>query len=217
MVSGSLPGRTALIAWILGALCVICCAAAYRRPLDYNGDGSTDAIRAFVFDSRYLAVNGDKPSVMMSPGRELPANEPLEIGRDVRLVPPVPSTESEHGKQIAYLASYNSTMMVLVHGAARGGPVKRPMPVSRPVFALLLTLVVMPLLLSLYLRYRLGPYRLDGKRWTVSFWDVSWRYMRPSTYAEGAGPLLLLLWISVGIFVPWVFLIVAIAKDKPIR
>ena len=211
-------GRTALVLWILGTLLVICCAAAYRPAIDYaRADGREDAIKAFPSDSRYLALEASQPSVILPANRSLPPDEPLEIGRDMRLLPAVSGTDHQREQQNTYLASYDSAIATLVHGAAHDRPVTRPTPISRPVFALWLTLTVLPFLVGLYLRYRLGPYRLDGQPWTVSFYDIAWRYMRPSTYAEQARPLLHLLWFSVAIFPPWVFLIASRIKDRPLQ
>jgi len=78
-----LPGRSALIASIAGTLVVICAEAAYRRPIDYNrADGRSDAKSAFAFDTRYLAVESDYESIILSPGQAIPtAEQTVAVGK----------------------------------------------------------------------------------------------------------------------------------------
>jgi len=214
-----LPGRTALVMWVLGTLVVACVLAVLglrRQPIDYlTADGAMDAMRqAAIYDTRYLAVASNQPSVPLPPDRSFPPEEPLEIGRDVRLIPPAPPALTD--KQQAYLTRYNGTMTELLRAELHGQPVRRPAPLSAAMWVITAMLVMAPFLVSLYLRYRLGRYRLDGRTWTYTLWDLTWEYMRPSTYSEGAWPLLLLLWIDAAFIVPWVFLIVSAIHNRPL-
>jgi len=216
--SSSGTGRSALIACIIGLLALAALSAVdYSGPIDYvHAAPFRDVLHAFArHDTRYLAVKSAHPTVTLAPGTVLPPDEPLEIGRDIRLVDPLAGTPSDRARQADYIAKYNAHMLALVHGNSPGPP-HRPQPISRPLFALITAVALAPMMLHLYVRYRLGPYRLDGKPWTVSLTSEFYTFMRFGTYTRQAESLVILLWVTLGACVPWVLLIVYPIRDVPI-
>ncbi len=214
---GAPRGRNAMLVCVAGSLLLIFVLSMYRRSINWaTADASYDAMGAFAYgDTRYLAVQADPPLVPLPPGQSLLADEPLEVPRDIRLVPKL-SEPSAEAAQSAYLRSYNATMKVMVYKTGKAH-VRRPTPTSRPIFALEVSLAVLPMILTLYLRYRLGPYRRDESSWTADFWRVGPVYLLPRTYTEAARPLLLLLWVDCALIIPWLILIVIALGNGPLR
>lgn len=210
-------GRNAMLACVAGSLLIIFVLSMYRPSINYvTADPRYDAMRAFAYDdTRYLAVQADPPFVPLPPGQSLLADDPVEVARDIRFVTKL-SGPSAEAAQNAYLRSYNATMKVMVYKTGKAH-IRRPTPISRPIFALEVSLAVLPMLLTLYLRYRLGPYRRDGSSWTADFLRVLPVYLLPRTYTEAARPLLLLLWVDYALIIPWLILIVLSLGNGPLQ
>jgi len=200
--------RSAMLRWMFGLsvlVCILAIANLHRRPIDYaRADGALDAFRgSSVDDTRYLAIEGEYPTVPLPANQSSSPTEPLEAGKDVRLIPLAPSDQFD--KQRAYIMRYNGMMMELLHAKQQHGrDIQRSEPLSAPLFVFTSLLVAAPFYLHLYFVYLLGPYRLDGQRWPLHFWKEDyWEYTRPSMYADGAQFLLMLLWIDIALIVPW--------------
>jgi hypothetical protein len=213
--------RAALVRWSLALLILVIALSLlnlHRRPIDYShADGAQDAFgNASIDDTRYLCVQVEFPAVPLLPNLAFSPDEPLEPGRDVRLIPAAPA--GLYDKQREYLMSYNGVINELLRTKQRRGqPVRRPAPLSAPEFVMIAVLTAAPFFLHLYLQYRLGPYRLDGRLWTHNLWsDDTWDYMRPATYSDGAQFLLMLLWIDTALIVPWVLEIVSLVHHRPL-
>jgi hypothetical protein len=216
-MAGELRGREPLILAILAVALLACIAAGYRNPVNYEtARPFLDASKRFVdHDTRYLVLSDAPDQVLLDADHQLRPGEVREPARDLRVIPVGDASDVELLRR--YVAQYNLRMLDLMRRNADKQPSMRPMPLSRPAFALIEFIALLPVVLNLYLRYRLGPYRLDGKLWTASFGDVSLRYVRPSTYADEALPLLYLLWIDMVLIVPWALYIVFKFADAPIR
>jgi hypothetical protein len=211
-------GRSALIACIVGVLALAALSAVdYSGPIDYvHAAPFRDVLHAYArHDTRYLAVKSAHPTVTLPSGVGLPTDEPLEIGRDIRLVDPPAATTSDLERQADYIAKYNAHMLALVRGNSPGPP-HRLRPISRPLLALIIAAALLPMMLHLYIRYRLAPYRFDGKPWTVSLTSEFYTYLRFGTYAREAQSLVILLWVTLAACLPWALLIVYPLRDVPI-
>jgi len=213
-------GLPALFACFAVMLILAAAAAAYRRDIDYaKADPTRDAINAFAGgDSRYLAVGLSHSALQVPNDLAELAGEPLDVDRDVRLLPPL-SDQPSSTSQLEYVRRYNSTMAVLVRGVTpAGGHVVRPKPMSRVVFWLECVLVLAPFMVIFYLRYRLGPHRIDGRLWALSLLETT-RHLMPSTYREDGWFLLRLLWITMALTIPWtLFVVLGLFRDMgPLR
>jgi len=201
-------GLPALLACFAVMLVLTAAAAAYKRDINYGtADTARDAINAFAGgDSRYLVVGSSEFAVQVPNDLAELAGEPLDVDRDVRLLRPL-SDQPSSKSQLEYVRRYNSTMAVLVRGATpAGGHFVRPKPMSRVVFWLECIVVLAPFMVIFYLRYRLGPYRTDGRLWVVSLLET--RHLMPSTYREDGWFLLRLLWITMALTIPWTLFVV---------
>lgn len=211
----SLPGRTSLIVWFALIFIITLAAATYRPSINYQkADPVSDALRAVARnDRRYLAIAGDRTSVALPANRSFIGHELLDEARDIRLVSR--ASDLDQGKQTDYLQRYNATMLTINQGE-KGQTKRRSVPVSRQLFAAVLTIGLLPIYFHFYLRYRLGPYRRDGARWTRTLWSVTWRYMLRDAYDEAGHRLLVLLWIDTVVIIPWIFVVVLILGDRPL-
>ncbi len=193
---------------VVAATLLLSALATRPRAIDFAAaDGHSDAIRSFPADTRFITIAGTDDRVPLTANAVLPADEPTAPGRDVRTIAPEPRL-ALRGRQQAYVAQYNATMLTLVRAKSDRGP--RPDPVSRTRFTLLMLVMILPLLLNVYLRYRLAPYRVDGSTFTSTFWDLAWRYMRPSSYTADAERLVFSLWLTLPLFL---LSIIAVLKN----
>jgi len=190
----------ALLACFAVMLVLAAAVAAYKRDINYaTADASRDAINAFAGgDSRFLAVASSGSAVQVPKDLAEVAGEPLYVDRDVRLLA-LPSDQPPSRLQVEYVRRYNSAMAALLRAAVpAGGNFVRPKPMSRVVFWFECALVEAPFMAIFYLRYRLGPYRIDGRLWVVRLLETT-RHLMPSTYREDGWFLLRFLWITHGL------------------
>jgi hypothetical protein len=205
--SRELAGKWALVACI-GALLSVCLLASldWRGPIDYRGSAKTRAFEANArHDSRYLESRS-RPLLrpLLPPGLDFDPSETLQLGRDIRLVPAAGDDADAARLQNDYLMQYNGEIWRL---RAQAGYPRRPTPLSKPMTMTLCALAMLPLMVNLYIRYRLGPYRLDGKSWTVSLTRETYTYFMRKTYSSDATGWLYALWLSMILLAPWGFLI----------
>jgi hypothetical protein len=218
--AGPAQGRLALTICIALILLAGGTASLNWRPaIDYSdGKPGLRALESLAHgDSRYLAIQGAYPNTPPLPqGASFERDEPLEISRDIRFVRPAESG-SNLDRQREYLATYNFEMMQSVHRKMNGSPIRRPWPIPRLLSLAIAEIALLPLMLILYLRYRLGPYRLDGKSWTVSLTSESYTYLMFKTYRPEASSLVVALWAAMLLLVPWsLFMILFFLYNKPI-
>lgn len=113
-----------MVRWMFGlsaSICLLAILALHRRAIDYaHADGAREALRnSSVDDTRYLAIEGDYPTMPLPANQSFPPEEPLEVGKDVRLIPRAP--DGLYDKQRAYLMRYNGMMMEVVADQAATG------------------------------------------------------------------------------------------------
>ena len=183
-----------MAAMILAAIA----AATFHAPYDYGRDPRAAAIRAFADDDpRYLAVRGEPVNV---------TGEPVDRALDVRDLPP--ASAEQRVIQRDYIDRYNAVMRTIV-SQARGRSTLRRRPLPRALFAVELLLAIVPFTLMLYVRYRLGAYRLGSQSWTTDFWSPV-RYLTTSSYSAAGAPLLGVLWALHVVTVPWILFVVLV-------
>jgi hypothetical protein len=221
-VSSASPPQGRLALTICIALILLAGGVAslnWVPAIDYSdGKPALRALESLAHgDSRYLAVQGKVPiTPPLPPGSLFENDEPLEIGRDVRFVRPAESGPDLE-RQREYLAAYNFEMMRSVHRKVNGALFRRPQPISWLFSLIIVEIALFPLMLILYLRYRLGPYRLDGKPWTVSLTSETYTYLMLKTYRPEASSLVVALWAAMLLLAPWsLFMILFFLYKKPI-
>src|SRR5262249_24477948 len=146
-------------------------------------DPNDAVIRAFAAgDTRFLSVRGDPAPLV---------DGPLDRARDVRDLPI--ASPDDRAAQRDFIGRYNATMARIVPPSAHAHPVVRSRPLPRALFAVELLLVGAPFMILLYLRYRLGAYRIGRRSWTADFWHPT-RYLTSSSYTVEGAPLVRALW-----------------------
>jgi hypothetical protein len=171
-------------------------AAAVRAPANYHRDPNDAAIRAFASgDTRFLAVRGEPVP---------PGDGPLDRARDIRDLPI--ASPDDDATQREFIGRYNDTMAKILRASAHGQPIVRSRPFPRALFAVELLFVVAPFMLLLYVRYRLGAYRIGERSWTADFWHPI-RYLMPSSYTVQGTPLVRVLRGLLIATVPWILFV----------
>jgi hypothetical protein len=210
----------ALLACYAVILLIAGAAAAYRPGINYaTADPKADALKAFARgDSRFLALP-DAVSAALAGDAVTPVGKHLDPDRDVRVIAPAANRPASPA-QLAYVKTYNSMMATVTSHAGNGAPFVRPRPLSRFVFWLECLLMVAPFILHLYVLYRLGPYRTDGRLWATCLFEIN-RPLSPRTYKyrEEIYPLLYLAWLTFGLAPFWALLLLftIFAHTGPLR
>jgi len=108
--------------------------------------------------------------------------------------------------------------MDILRAKQHGRPFVRPVPLSAVEVVGLTMLALLPGAIHICLRYRLGPYRCDGRKWNYDLRDISdcWDHMRLSFYVDEGHPLLMLLWLNTGLSIPWLMLIISVVRHRPV-